>query len=64
MNVEVGFYGVGILLLLLLLRVPVVLAMIAVSFGGIASLLGIRPALGIVTPSGSTVPGDAVRSTR
>jgi hypothetical protein len=49
MNVEVGFYGVGILLLLLLLRVPVALAMIAVSFGGIASLLGIRPALGIVT---------------
>ncbi|CAD7049966.1 TRAP transporter large permease [Pseudorhizobium endolithicum] len=49
MSVEVGLYGVGILLLLLLLRVPVALAMIAVSFGGIATLLGFRPALGIVT---------------
>ena len=49
MSVEIGLYGVGVLLVLLLLRVPVALAMIAVSFGGIASLLGIRPALGIIT---------------
>lgn len=49
MNVEIGLYGVGILLLLLVLRVPVALAMIAVSFGGIAMLLGFQPALGIIT---------------
>jgi tripartite ATP-independent transporter DctM subunit len=49
MSVDVGLYGVGILMLLLLLRVPVALAMITVSFGGIAMLLGFQPALGIVT---------------
>ncbi len=49
MNVDIGLYGVGILLLLLVLRVPVALAMIAVSFGGIAMLLGFQPALGIIT---------------
>jgi tripartite ATP-independent transporter DctM subunit len=48
MSVEVGFWGVGVLLALLVLRVPVALALIAVSFGGIAWLLGFRPALGIV----------------
>lgn len=49
MSVETGFYGIGILALLLLMRIPVALAMIAVSFGGIAVLLGFKPALGIVT---------------
>ena len=49
MNVEVGFYGVGILMVLLLLRVPVALALISVSFGGITYLLGLTPALGIVS---------------
>jgi tripartite ATP-independent transporter DctM subunit len=49
MSVDIGLYGVGILLLLLILRVPVALAMIAVSFGGIAMLLGFQPALGIIT---------------
>lgn len=48
MSVETGFYGIGALLLLLILRVPVALAMIAVSFGGIVSLLGMRPAVGIL----------------
>jgi tripartite ATP-independent transporter DctM subunit len=49
MSVETGFWGIGVLLLLLVLRVPVALALIAVSFGGIASLLGVRPALGILS---------------
>ena len=49
MSVETGLYGIGILALLLLLRVPVALAMISVSFGGIAFLLGFKPALGMIT---------------
>jgi tripartite ATP-independent transporter DctM subunit len=49
MSVETGFWGIGVLLLLLVLRVPVALALIAVSFGGIAALLGVRPALGILS---------------
>ena len=49
MSVETGFWGIGVLLLLLVLRVPVALALIAVSFGGIASLIGVRPALGVLS---------------
>ncbi len=49
MSVDIGLYGVAILLLLLIFRVPVALAMIAVSFGGIAVMLGFQPALGIIT---------------
>jgi tripartite ATP-independent transporter DctM subunit len=48
MSVEIGFWGAGILVLLLVLRVPVALALISVSFGGIAYLLGFNPALGVV----------------
>ncbi|MCR9273599.1 MULTISPECIES: TRAP transporter large permease [Mameliella] len=48
MSVETGFYGVGILIVLLLLRVPVAMALIAVSFGGVVSLVGIKPAVGIL----------------
>lgn len=49
MSVETGFYGVAALFILLLLRVPVALALIGVSFGGIVALLGLTPALGIVS---------------
>jgi tripartite ATP-independent transporter DctM subunit len=49
MSVETGFWGIGVLFLLLILRVPVALALIAVSFGGIVSLLGMTPALGILS---------------
>ena len=49
MSVETGFWGIGILFLLLVLRVPVALALIAVSFGGIVSLLGAQPAFGILS---------------
>ncbi|WP_292292847.1 TRAP transporter large permease subunit [Marivita sp.] len=48
MSVETGFLGVGILIALLLLRVPVAMALIAVSFGGVVSLVGINPAVGIL----------------
>ncbi|WP_375261949.1 TRAP transporter large permease [Palleronia sp.] len=58
MNVAYGFWGIGILLLLLLLRVPVALALVAVSFGGIVALLGVTPALGIL----SGTPYDFVAS--
>ena len=53
MSVETGFWGVGILIALLLLRLPVAMALIAVSFGGVVSLVGISPAVGILysTPS-------------
>ncbi|MCB8840409.1 TRAP transporter large permease [Aurantimonas sp. VKM B-3413] len=49
MSVEVGFCGVIALFVLLVLRVPVALALIAVSFGGIAYLIGFEPALGVVS---------------
>ena len=49
MSVETGFLGVGILFLLLALRVPVALALVAVSFGGTAKMLGLAPAIGILS---------------
>jgi tripartite ATP-independent transporter DctM subunit len=49
MSVETGFWGIAALLLLLFLRVPVALSLIVVSFGGIASLLGVTPALGVLS---------------
>ena len=48
MSVEVGFYGLAILGLLLVLRLPVALALILVSFGGVWALIGLNPALGIL----------------
>jgi tripartite ATP-independent transporter DctM subunit len=47
-NVTVGFWGVAVLVLLLIGRVPVALALMAVSFGGITFLVGLDPAFGIV----------------
>ncbi|SFP40183.1 TRAP transporter large permease [Tranquillimonas alkanivorans] len=49
MSVETGFTGIAILALLLILRVPVAMALVAVSFGGIAWLLGVTPAVGILS---------------
>ncbi|WP_343116122.1 TRAP transporter large permease [Ostreiculturibacter nitratireducens] len=49
MSVETGFWGIAVLFALLIARVPVALALIAVSFGGIAWLLGLSPALGILS---------------
>jgi len=48
MSITVGFWGVGALFVLLLLRVPVALALVAVSFGGVAFMLGLTPAIGIL----------------
>ena len=49
MSITIGFIGVGILLAMLMLRVPVAIAMIAVSFGGVTWMIGLTPALGIVS---------------
>ena len=49
MSVATGFVGVLVLFLLLALRVPVALALIAVPVAGIAWLLGITPAIGILS---------------
>lgn len=48
MNVTVGIWGVVALFGLLLLRLPVALALILVSLGGVTALVGLTPALGIL----------------
>jgi len=45
-DVQIGYAGVGVLLALIAFRVPIGLALISVSFGGIYLLVGERPALG------------------
>ncbi|RVV98123.1 TRAP transporter large permease [Mesobaculum littorinae] len=49
MNVTAGFAALGILLVLLALQVPIGVALILVSFGGIWFLLGLTPAVGILS---------------
>ncbi|KMK66553.1 TRAP transporter large permease [Puniceibacterium sp. IMCC21224] len=49
MSVETGLFGVALLFVLLALRVPVALALIAVPFVGITWLLGLTPAIGILS---------------
>ncbi|MCW0235002.1 MAG: TRAP transporter large permease subunit [Ferrovibrio sp.] len=51
MNLIIGFSGLGALILLMLLRVPLGVTMGVVSFGGIWMILGDRAALGIFTSS-------------
>ncbi|MCY3597034.1 MAG: TRAP transporter large permease [Rhodospirillales bacterium] len=46
---EIGLIGIGVLLVLILLRIPVGISLIAVSFGGIWVLVGLKPAWGILT---------------
>ena len=48
MSVGTGALGVLVLFVLLILRLPVALALIAVSFGGVTLLLGVTPAIGIL----------------
>ncbi len=48
MSVAVGLWGVAVLAFLLVLRFPIALALMSVSFGGIAFLIGPGPAFGIV----------------
>lgn len=49
MSVEIGLWGVAILMGLLVLRLPVALALIIVSFGGIWAMIGWNPAMGILS---------------
>lgn len=49
MSVETGLLGVVLLFILLAARVPVALALICVSFSGVTFLLGITPAIGILS---------------
>ncbi|WP_309083006.1 TRAP transporter large permease subunit [Chelativorans sp.] len=58
MSVTTGFLGIGALLVLLALRVPVAVALIIVSFAGIWLMLGFTPAVGILT----TTPYDFIAS--
>ncbi|MDF2234095.1 TRAP transporter large permease [Albimonas sp. CAU 1670] len=46
MSVETGFYALGILVVLLALRVPIGIALVAVAFGGLYTLRGWAPAFG------------------
>ncbi|MEJ8572103.1 TRAP transporter large permease [Microbaculum marinum] len=46
MNVEIGLYGILALCILLLVRVPIAIAMVVVSFLGIGFMIGWEPALG------------------
>lgn len=48
MSVEIGIWGVVALGVLLVLRLPVALALILVSFSGIWAMIGMKPALGIL----------------
>lgn len=47
-NEIIGLYGIGVLVVLLLLRMPIGISLIAVSFGGIWVTVGIRPAWGLL----------------
>ena len=46
---DIGLIGLGALLFLILLRMPIGIALVAVSFVGIWALVGIKPAWGILT---------------
>jgi tripartite ATP-independent transporter DctM subunit len=48
MNLTAGLIGLGALLVLLALRVPVAISMISVSFAGVWYMLGLQPAIGII----------------
>lgn len=49
MSIATGFFGVVALFILLALRMPVALALILVPFGGITYMLGLTPAIGILS---------------
>lgn len=49
MSVEIGFYGIAALLVLLALRVPVALSMIVVSLVGITVMFGWSTAIGMLS---------------
>jgi tripartite ATP-independent transporter DctM subunit len=47
-DVQIGFIGIGLLMLLIALRVPIAVSLIGVSFGGIWILVGERAAWGVI----------------
>src|SRR5690606_6040644 len=53
-----GIVGVAVLLVLLALQVPVAIAMIVVSFAGVWYMIGIGPAVGVL----SSTPYDFIAS--
>ncbi|MGK7654168.1 TRAP transporter large permease [Roseovarius sp. B08] len=57
-NVDIGFIGLGVSILLLLLRVQIGVALGLVSFVGIAILLNLRAAWGIITAIPFNFVGD------
>lgn len=58
MSVATGFVAIAVLLGLLVLRVPIAYAMILVSFGGVVSMVGLGPAMGLLASG----PHDFVAS--
>jgi len=48
-DIQISFLGLGVLLFLLLLRVPIAVALGLVSFFGIWTVIGLKSALGIIT---------------
>ena len=48
MSVATGFVAIAMLLVLLVVRIPIAYAMILVSFGGVVSMLGFGPAIGLL----------------
>lgn len=48
MSVATGFVAIAVLLGLLVLRIPIAFAMLLVSFGGVVSMLGPGPAIGLL----------------
>lgn len=49
MNLSIGFAGLAVLVLLMLLRMPIGMVMITVAFAGISMMMGVKSALGIFT---------------
>ncbi|HCN92372.1 MAG TPA: C4-dicarboxylate ABC transporter [Hyphomonas sp.] len=48
MSVATGFVAIAVLLGLLVLRIPIAFAMILVAFGGVVTMLGLGPAIGLL----------------
>ena len=48
MSVTTGFVAIGVLLFMLVIRVPIAYALILVSFGGVVSMVGLEPAIGLL----------------
>jgi TRAP-type mannitol/chloroaromatic compound transport system permease large subunit len=48
MSLTIGLSGLAVLFVLLVLRVPIAIAMMAIAFGGVWLMLGINPAIGVL----------------